>query len=103
MRDFLLACSFLALLGAGATRAATVEVQVRNFGFVPDDVTINPGDSVRWINSSGTRHTVTADDNGFDSGLIESGQVWRYTFTRPGTYAYHCTPHPFMKGTVVVK
>ncbi len=46
---------------------------------------------------------VTADDTSFDSGLIENGQVWRYTFTRPGTYAFHCTPHPFMKGTVVVK
>ncbi|MBL8978044.1 MAG: cupredoxin family copper-binding protein [Gemmatimonadetes bacterium] len=61
------------------------------------------GTTIEWKNEDPVAHTVTADDNGFDSGLIESGQVWRYTFTRPGTYAYHCTPHPFMKGTVVVK
>ena len=61
------------------------------------------GTTIEWKNDDPLPHTVTADDGSFDSGLIESGQVWRYTFTRPGTYAFHCTPHPFMKGTVVVK
>ncbi|MBP7418365.1 MAG: hypothetical protein KA911_07170 [Xanthomonadales bacterium] len=93
MRDFLLACSFLALLGAGATRAATVEVQVRNFGFVPDDVTINPGDSVRWINSSGTRHTVTADDGSYRSGPASTTFTYTRQFDRPGNSFYYCEPH----------
>ncbi len=61
------------------------------------------GTTIEWKNEDPVPHTVTADDGGFDSGMIEGGQVWRYTFTRAGTYAYHCTPHPFMKGTVVVK
>jgi plastocyanin len=93
VRDFLLACGFLALLGAGATRAATVEVQVRNFGFVPDDVTINPGDSVRWVNSSGTRHNVTADDGSYRSGPASTTFTYTRQFDRPGNSFYYCEPH----------
>lgn len=61
------------------------------------------GTTIEWKNDDPVAHTVTADDGSFDSGMIEGGQTWRYTFTRAGTYAYHCTPHPFMKATVVVK
>lgn len=61
------------------------------------------GTTIEWRNDDPVAHTVTADDGSFDSGMIEGGQTWRYTFTRAGTYAYHCTPHPFMKATVVVK
>lgn len=61
------------------------------------------GTTVEWKNDDPVPHTVTGDDGSFDSGMIEGGQTWRYTFTTPGTYAYHCTPHPFMKATVVVK
>jgi plastocyanin len=46
---------------------------------------------------------VTADDGAWDSGLIEPGATWQHTFEKPGTYAFHCTPHPFMKGVVTVK
>jgi plastocyanin len=35
--------------------------------------------------------------------MLGAGGSWSYTFTTPGTYTYHCSPHPFMKGTVVVK
>ena len=41
--------------------------------------------------------------NIFDSGLIDAGKQWSYTFTRAGSFAFHCTPHPFMKGVVVVR
>jgi plastocyanin len=58
---------------------------------------------VEWTNHDPLAHSVVADDGSFDSGLIQSGGTWRHTFTTPGTYTWHCTPHPFMKGTVVVK
>jgi plastocyanin len=48
-------------------------------------------------------HTVTAEDRSFDTGEIDSGQTGSLTFSRPGTYRYHCTPHPFMKGEIVVR
>ncbi len=48
-------------------------------------------------------HTVTADDGSWDSGDVQPGATWRRTFDRPGTYPYHCTPHPFMQAVVVVE
>ena len=46
---------------------------------------------------------MTATDKSFDSGMIEPGSSWSHTFNQAGTFTYSCTPHPFMKGTVVVK
>ncbi|HEX8242453.1 MAG TPA: cupredoxin family copper-binding protein [Longimicrobium sp.] len=76
---------------------------MRNLAFVPGRIEITAGTTVEWTNNDPLQHTVTADDGSFDSGLIGTGGTWRHTFTTPGTYPYHCTPHPFMKGTVVVK
>jgi copper-containing nitrite reductase len=65
-------------------------------------VVIGVNNTVSWINNDNTAHTVT-DTGVFDSGLIEPGQFWSYTFTSPGTYQYRCTIHPWMTGTVIVK
>jgi plastocyanin len=48
-------------------------------------------------------HTVTAEDGSFESGPIESGQTRALLFAKPGTFPFHCTPHPFMKGEVIVR
>mgnify|MGYP006336875317 FL=1 len=93
MRNCLLTCCFLALLGAGATRAATVDIAVTNFQFTPNDVTINPGDTVRWTNGSGGRHNVKADDGSFSSGPASISFVYTRTFDRPGNAFYYCEPH----------
>lgn len=61
------------------------------------------GTTIAWSNQDQVLHTVTGDDNSFDSGVINFGTVWRHTFDRAGTYSYHCTLHPFMKATVVVR
>jgi plastocyanin len=76
---------------------------MRELQFVNQSIEVAAGTTIEWKNEDPVPHTLTADDNSFDSGMIESGQVWRYTFTKPGTYMFHCTPHPFMKGTIVVK
>ena len=91
------------LVPAGPVTGALTKSTMVGLQYAQPVLEIAVGTTIEWKNEDPVAHTVTADDNGFDSGLIESGQVWRYTFTRPGTYAYHCTPHPFMKGTVVVK
>ncbi|HEX6749290.1 MAG TPA: cupredoxin family copper-binding protein [Longimicrobium sp.] len=80
-----------------------VKAGMRNLAFVPARIEIEAGTTVEWTNNDPLQHSVTADDGSFQSGLIGSGNSWRHTFLRPGTYAFHCTPHPFMKGTVVVK
>jgi plastocyanin len=71
--------------------------------FAHRSIEITAGTTIEWKNDDPLPHSVTADDASFDSGLIEAGRVWRYTFTRPGTYPFHCTPHPFMQGTIVVR
>ena len=89
---------------AGAAVTGTLfKSTMTGLQFAHPSIEIAVGTTIEWKNEDPVPHTVTADDNSFDSGLIDGGQVWRYTFTRPGSYAIHCTPHPFMKGTIVVK
>jgi len=71
-------------------------------GYDPPDITVKVGQMVKWHNDGQEAHTVTADDNSFDSGSMPHGQDWQYSFSKPGQFAYHCTPHPWMKGVVKV-
>jgi amicyanin len=87
----------------GPLTGPLLKSSMQGLQFTTDTLKVAVGTTIEWKNEDPVPHTVTADDNSFDSGMIENGQTWRYTFTRPGTYAFHCTPHPFMKGTVVVK
>jgi plastocyanin len=93
--------------GAGAqsttTTAAPVVVHIKNFAYDAATVTIKPGDTVQFVNDDSTPHTVTATDKSFDSGNMDQNAKWSHTFKDPGTYAYICTYHTYMKGTVVVK
>ena len=83
--------------------ADTVRVRMAQLTFEPAQLEVRPGTTVVWTNDAPLPHTVTADSAGFDSGLLNTGQTWGYTFTRAGVHRYHCTPHPFMKGTVTVR
>jgi plastocyanin len=72
--------------------------------FDPGDLTVTQGSSVSWFNTSGQYyHTVTANDGSFDSKHIDTGREWRRTFSKAGDFAYHCEPHPWMKGVIHVK
>jgi plastocyanin len=72
--------------------------------FVPSTITVVIGvnNTVIWTNNDYTIHTVTSDSSIFDSGLLNNGNSWSYTFTTAGTYSYHCAIHPYMNGTVTV-
>jgi plastocyanin len=79
-------------------------------GYAPDVVTVVIGvnNTVVWSNDDTAAHTVTSDNNTggapvFDSGNMNGGQAYNYTFTTPGTYPYHCSYHSWMSGTIVVK
>lgn len=86
----------------GGEGAATGAVQIQGMAF-PARVAIPAGATLEWTNNDAVAHTVTADDGSWDSGLIAPGATWRRTFAQAGDYAYHCTPHPFMRGVVVVR
>lgn len=89
------------------TPAARVSVKVSSFKFEPKVVTVAAGTTVEWVNQGG-RHTVEADDGSFKSDTLADGAKFEHTFTKAGTYPYHCTFHgekggKDMAGKVVVK
>lgn len=91
------------LVGSTSTaRGATHEIQIANFAYGPEELTITAGDTVTWTNEDGVIHTATSIDGAFDSGDLDTGQSYSLTFTTPGTYEYLCTPHPWMTGRIVV-
>jgi plastocyanin len=81
----------------------TVSAGIVDFSFQPGRLTVRPGTTVVWNNRGQVVHTATAEDGSFDTGVIDSGKAGSVTFSRPGTYRYRCTPHPFMKGEIVVQ
>ena len=87
---------------AAAAPVSTDRVAIQGFAFGPQAVTIKAGTTVTWTQQDEDSHTVTADDNSFTSQPLGNGQTFTQTFVTPGTYAYHCSIHPFMHGTVVV-
>jgi plastocyanin len=88
---------------AAAEGTGTLSAKVEDFSFVPAQLEVQRGTTVTWTNQGQVIHTVTANDGSFDSGEIDSGAKGSVTFSRPGTYQYHCTPHPFMRGVIVVR
>ncbi len=78
------------------------EPDLTRWHYDPGAVTVPAGTTVVWSNKGKEEHSVTADDNSFDSGLKKTGGTFSRAFPRPGKYAYHCQPHPWMKGTVEV-
>ena len=92
----------VALGASGAAIAA--EVNMTAVKFAGDAVTISTGQAVRWTNRDPVEHTVTFDGAAEPgSPVIPPNGSYVHRFDKPGTYTYHCTPHPFMKGVVVVK
>jgi plastocyanin len=81
----------------------TEDIVMLNTVFSPAEKTITKGTTVRWKNEDPYAHTVTSDDNIFNSGNLNQGQMFEYTFNTAGTYHYHCIYHaPAMKGTITV-
>lgn len=83
------------LPGTAPTALAANEehITIRDSVFMPAVVRIKPGTTVVWRDEGRNPHTVTAEDGSFDSGYLKRGQTFRYTFDKPGRYAYFCQPH----------
>ena len=91
---------------AAATAAAggPVAVTISNFSFNPAGATVSKGSTVGWSNKDSVGHTVTFDDSSItSSGTLQPGAgAFSVTFSTAGTFAYHCSIHPSMKGIVTV-
>lgn len=90
-------------VASGPAGAAADAVTIQGFAFKPETITISAGTTVTWANQDSVAHTVTADDGSFDSTPVAGGTAFSQVFATPGTFAYHCTIHPTMKGTIVVQ
>ena len=86
-----------------ATGPVAAEVRVGGYRFTADSVVIAAGQTVRWVNADFVEHTITFDGAEPGSPLISPNGTWAHRFDRPGSYTYHCTPHPFMTGVVIVR
>jgi plastocyanin len=92
----------ISLEARSATPAATA-VQIKDFAFAPQLLTVKPGTTVTWINSDEDPHTVTANDKSFHSAALDTRDKFSFTFTRPGEYGYFCSLHPHMTAKIVVR
>lgn len=77
-------------------------VSIASFAFSPQSLTVTAGTKVTWTNKDSTTHTVTADGGAFNH-MLSPGDTFSFTFTKAGTYQYHCSIHPTMTATIVVQ
>ncbi|HEY3674770.1 MAG TPA: cupredoxin family copper-binding protein [Candidatus Tumulicola sp.] len=98
----LAAAALLAATPTAAAPQAATTVHIKNFQYVPQNITIHQGDKVTFVNDDDEAHTVSATDKTFDSGGLDTNEKWQHTFKTPGKLSYFCEMHPYMKGTVTV-
>ena len=87
----------------GIASGDTVVVDIQNIKYGVEEIVIAPGTTVVWRNRDPIQHSVVSDQEGFDSSLIDPETSFALTFSDIGEYPFHCMPHPFMKGRVVVQ
>lgn len=88
---------------AGVVETETVNIQ--DSAYTPANIKVKKGTTVTWTNQDSIRHDIVPDeenDNFKASELLGQGESYSFTFNEAGTYTYHCSPHPFMKGSVEV-
>ncbi len=77
-------------------------VNIQNMAFSPSTLNVKVGTTVTWVNKDSTAHDVVSDTGLFNSGNLNNGQSYSYTFNQAGSFPYHCGIHPSMTGTIVV-
>jgi len=80
-----------------------VQVDIVEFVYEPEEVTVAAGTTVTWTNQDKAPHTSTARDDSFDTGTLKKGASAEIVLDTPGTYEYFCRFHQFMNGTVEVE
>lgn len=90
-------------------QSGEVTVRMQNTKFSPQSIRITKGTKVTWVNDDSVQHNIVATDAGNTGGLptqnslFGKGGSYSFTFDAAGSFKYHCTPHPFMTGTVIVE
>jgi plastocyanin len=91
--------------GGSATTAGGGEerVEIADLAFNPDTLTVPLGSTVTWENTDSLAHTSNSDDEVWESGTLDSGDEYSFTFDEAGTFTYFCEIHPSMTGSIVVE
>lgn len=88
---------------AAVASPAVQNVTIQSMSYQPATVTVIPGTKITWTNMDVVNHTVTSDDGtSFSSGTISPSGTYSFTPAVTGSFSYHCSIHPTMKGTVQV-
>ena len=88
---------------AQSALAADLEVDIDQFTFYPQRITVKAGTTVTWVNEEDVPHTVASSSKLFKSKALDTKDKFSFTFTTPGTYEYFCSLHPHMTGAIVVE
>src|SRR5829696_2492067 len=92
----------LLLFAPAVSAQDDMTVSIQDFSFNPGQITVPQGTTVTWTNEGPSPHTTTADDGTWDSGTLQQGEDFSFTFDEPGTYTYHCSIHPDMTASIKV-
>jgi plastocyanin len=80
----------------------TNEVDIQDFAFSPDSITVTKGTTVTWTNKDSAPHTVKGIGTVWTSETLNQGQTYNQTFNEAGTFEYECSIHTSMRGKVIV-
>jgi plastocyanin len=83
--------------------AASTPLQIVDYAFTPQSMSIPAGTVVRVTNDGQVAHTWTSNTGLWDSHDLQPGQTYSYRFLTPGVYSYGCSIHPSMTGTITVQ
>ena len=100
---FVTGAALACVIAPSVAQNNVVPVTIDNFVFEPGRLTVKAGATVTWTNRDDIPHTVAAKDRLFKSKVMDTDESYSFTFSIPGEYAYFCSLHPHMTGTIVVE
>ncbi len=78
-------------------------VEISSFAFSPATLTIDAGETVTWVNKDIAPHSIVSDSGSeLNSPTFGKEETYSHVFNTAGTFAYHCSVHPSMKGAIIV-
>ncbi len=87
-----------------STTSKQNRIEIKDFAFNPQTITVKSGEKVTWINRDEEPHTIVSVGKQFKkSTALDTDQEFTITVGAPGTYDYFCSVHPKMTGTIVVE
>ena len=104
LSGFSLSASAGEMKDTSANGVSQNKIEIKDFAFNPQTITVKSGEKITWINRDEEPHTVVSVQKQFKkSSALDTDQEFTITAGTPGTYTYYCSVHPKMTGTIVVQ